>query len=115
MKEYVIITIQLNTLVFNYASISKEMKSFVNSNKFNEDSLFYDLKYYRKHVNKIIDLIKSKNNNIKLIKVKRLVTFKYISQLIDSFSMECLILDFFSTIDIEDYNLFLQCKSLKEI
>lgn len=115
MKEYIIITIQLNTLVFNYASISKEMKSFVNSNKFNEDSLFYDLKYYRKHVNKIIDLIKSKNNNIKLIKVKRLVTFKYISQLIDSFSMECLILDFFSTIDIEDYNLFLQCKSLKEI
>lgn len=115
MKEYVIITIQLNTLVFNYASISKEMKSFVNSNKFNEDSLFYDLKYYRKHTNKIIDLIKSKNNNIKLIKVKRLVTFKYISQLIDSFSMECFILDFFSTIDIEDYNLFLQCKSLKEI
>ena len=113
MKEYVIITIQFNTLVFNYASISKNMMSFVNSNKFNEDSLFYDLKYYKKNIKKIINLIKSKN--IKIIKVKRLVTFKYISELINSLNIECLILDFFSTLDISDYNLFLQCKSLKEI
>lgn len=115
MKEYIVLTIELNALVFDFKTITKEEKAFVNNNSFYKDSLFYDLKYYKKNKDKIVDVIKSKYKDLNLIRVKRLVTFKYVAHLIDKFSMQCLILDFSSTIDVADYELFMQCKSLKEI
>ena len=115
MKKYVVITIEANVLVFNYRSINSEEKSFVNKNKFEKDSLFYDLNYYKRKNKKIINLIKSKYSSINLIKVKCLVTFKYIAQIINELKLQCLILDFSSTLDLLDYELFLQCSSLKEI
>ena len=116
MKEYVVLSVELNALVFDFRSISDDEKSFVNSNNFYKDSLFYDLKKYKKNSDKIISIIKDKYGEcLNIMRVKRLVTFKYIFYLIISLNMECLILDFSSTIDIEDYDLFLNCKCLKEI
>lgn len=116
MKEYVVLSIELNALVFDFRTISDDEKSFVNSNNFYKDSLFYDLKKYKKNSDMIAKLIRDKfGESLNIMRVKRLVTFKYVFYLMVSLNMECLILDFFSTIDIEDYELFLNCKSLKEI
>ena len=115
MKEYVVIKFQLNVLVFNFRTIDKEEKSFVNSNNIFKDSLYYDLKYFKKNFEKIVGFIKEKYPNINLVRVLRLVTFKYIANIINELNIECLIFDFLSTIDATDYDLFLQCSSLKEI
>ena len=56
MKEYVVLSIELNALVFDFRSISDDEKSFVNSNNFYKDSLFYDLKKYKKNSDKIISI-----------------------------------------------------------
>ena len=116
MKEYVVLSVELNSLVFDFRTISDDEKSYVNSNNYYKDSLFYDLKYYRKNSDKIINVIKNKYNEcLNIMRVKRLVTFKYVFYLVISLNMECLFLDFSSTIDIEDYELFLNCSCLKEI
>ena len=115
MKECVVIKFEANVLVFDFRTIDKEEKSFVNSNNEYKDSLFYDLKYFKKHYEKIVSNIKNKYSNINLVRVVRLVTFKYIAYIIKELNIECLILDFLSTMDVEDYELFLQCSSLKEI
>ena len=115
MKEYVVIKFELNVLVFNFRTIDKEEKTFVNSNKEYKDSLFYDLKHFKKNFDKILELLKTKYTNINLIRVVRLVTFKYIASIVKELNIQCLIFDFLSTIDVEDYELFLECNSLKEI
>ena len=115
MKEYVVIKFELNVLVFNFRTIDKEEKTFVNSNKEYKDSLFYDLKYFKKNFDKILELLKTKYTNINLVRVVRLVTFKYIASIVKELNIQCLIFDFLSTIDVEDYELFLECSSLKEI
>ena len=116
MKEYVVLSVELNALVFDFRTISDDEKSFVNSNNFYKDSLFYDLKKYKKQNEKIVKIIKDKyGETLNIMRVKRLVTFKYVFYLMVALNMECLILDFSSTIDLEDYELFLNCKSLKEI
>ena len=63
MREYVVLTILNSTVVFNYRAVSDEEKVFVDKNGFYKDSLFYTLKYYKKHSTKIIDVIKSKSDN----------------------------------------------------
>ena len=115
MKEYVVIKFEANVLVFDFRTIDKEEKSFVNSNNEFKDSLFYDLKYFKRNYEKIVSNIKAKHTNLNLVRVVKLVTFKYISYIIKELNLECLILDFLSTMDVEDYELFLQCSSLKEI
>lgn len=115
MKEYVVIKFEANVLVFDFRTIDKEEKAFVNSNNEFKDSLFYDLKYFKRNYENIVSNIKAKHTNLNLVRVVRLVTFKYISYIIKELNLECLILDFLSTMDVEDYELFLQCSSLKEI
>ena len=115
MKEYVNLKIEVNVLVFDYKTIDKDEKSFVNKNSFFKDTLFYDLKYFKKNFNKIITLINGSYPDINLIKVRKLVDFSYVSNIIEELKIECLILDFFSTVDPSDYDLFLHCSSLKEI
>lgn len=115
MKEYVVIKFEANVLIFDFRTIDKEEKSFVNSNNEFKDSLFYDLKYFKRNYEKIVSNIKAKHTNLNLVRVVKLVTFKYISYIIKELNLECLILDFLSTMDVEDYELFLQCSSLKEI
>ena len=53
MKECVVIKFEANVLVFDFRTIDKEEKSFVNSNNEYKDSLFYDLKYLRSTMKKL--------------------------------------------------------------
>lgn len=115
MKEYIVLTFIENILIFDYKTITKDENIFVNKNSFNVNTLYYDLKYYKKHINKIINLIRSQYPNINTIQINRLITFKYIIELINSFNIQILTLNFLSTIDKSDYELFLNCKSLKII
>ncbi|MBQ7789768.1 MAG: class B sortase [Bacilli bacterium] len=115
MKEYISLKIELNVLIFDYKTITKEQKTLVNKNSFIEDSLLYDFKYFKKNINKIIELIKRDFPDVNLIKVKRLVTFKYVADIINLLNIQCLILDFFSTVAMSDYELFLSCECLREV
>lgn len=115
MKEYISLKIELNVLIFDYKTITKEQKTLVNKNSFIEDSLLYDFKYFKKNINKIVELIKRDFPDVNLIKVKRLVTFKYVADIINLLNIQCLILDFFSTVAMSDYELFLSCECLREV
>ena len=115
MKEYIVLTILDDMLVFNFRTISNEESVFVNKNGFYKDSLYYALKYYKRHTKKVIDAIKSKGLNITTIKIPRLVTFKYPVELIKYFKIENIVLDFSSALDTQDYNLFLECPSIRNI
>ena len=115
MKEYIILKIENNTLSFDYKTITKEEYFFLNKNSFNNNTLYYDLRYYKKNINKIIELLKNKEEMISTLKINRLITFKYVIQLINQFNIQVLTLDFLSTIDVTDYELFLECKTLKVI
>ena len=116
MKEYVVLTIENNTIVFDYRTVLDEEKVFVNKNSFYKDSLYYALKYYKKHEKKIVQLLIEKyNNSISIMKVKRLVTFKYPAYIIEILKIENLVLDFLSTLSLQDYKLFLESKVIKNI
>ena len=111
MKEYVVLTLLSNTIVFNYRTIIDEESVFVNKNSYYKDSLYYDLKYYKRHANKIIDMFRDKQINT--IKIMKLVTFKYPIEIIRKLNIENVVLEFSSTIDLNDYNLFIESKSIK--
>ena len=117
MKEYIVLTIVDNTIVFNYKNVNDEEKVFVNKNRFYKDSLFYTLKYYKNNYKKISNVLHSevKDKVINSLKIVRLVTFKYTVLIINDFNIESLVLDFSSTMGLKDYDLFLSCKSLKNI
>ena len=116
MKEYIVLTISNNLLVFNYRTISEEELLLVNKNSFYKDSLYYSLKYYKRHSRKIVNFIFEKfNNTINTIRIVRLITFKYAYWIIEKLSIENLVLDFFSTIDMDDYKMFLESKCIKNI
>ena len=115
MKEYVVITLMDNTLILNYRLISNEENVFVNKNNIYKDSLYYTLKYYKSNIKKIIEIINKQGHQINNLKIMTLMTFKYVVPLINSFNIENLVLDFLSTIDLNDYNLFLNCKTIKNI
>ncbi len=114
MKEYIVLTLMENTLIFNYRSLLAEENVFVNKNGFYKDSLYYTIKYYKKNIKNIINNI-SKKGNVSSLKIMRLVTFKNVIPLIEHFNIENLALDFLSTIDLSDYDLFLNCKQIKNI
>lgn len=114
MKEYVILTVQNETLIFNYKTITNTEKMHVNTNSFYEDSLYYTLKKYKLNKTKIASFLCMKCPNISVLKINRLVTFKYLIDLIKKNNIEKLDLNFSSTIDAEDYNLFLSCESIKQ-
>lgn len=115
MKEYIVLKIENNTLYFDFKIISKDERFFVNKNNFNSDTLYYDLKYYKKNISKIIILLKKKEQTITTLKINRLITFKYIIELINQLNIQILTLNFLSTIDMSDYELFLDCKTLRVI
>ena len=117
MKEYIVLTISDNTIVFNYRQVNEEEKVFINKNSIYKDSLFYTLKFFKNNTKKICNFIHTKcsNNVLNTIKIMRLVTFKYVIPIINEFNMESLVLDFSSTLDLRDYDLFLNCKTIKNI
>lgn len=111
MKEYITLKLDNDMIIFNYKSIDNDLVKYVNTNKFNEDTLFYTLKYFRKHIKKICLLF----NNINTMYVKTLVTFKYVYDIMNILKISILKLDFRSTIGLSDYELFLSLDCLKEI
>ena len=115
MKEYIVLKIEEDTIIFDYRSILEEEKVFLNKNDLYKDSLFYGIKYYKKHEKKIVEMLLQKYKSFSTLKVSRLVTFKYVAYLISMLNIENLVLDFSSTIDLQDYKLFLGLKSLKNI
>lgn len=115
MKEYIVLTVDNNILVFDYRIVSEDEKSFINKNSFYKDYLFYTLKYFKRNINKIINTIKINTVTVNQLKIQKLITFKYAYMLIEHLQIPNLKLNFLSTIDIEDYELFLTSKYIKNI
>ena len=113
MKEYIVLTIKDKTLFFDFKSIDEKENKFVNSLEFYSASLYFSLKYYKKNYNKVIDLLKDKG--IEILTIKRLITFKYSVYLMNELNIKRLRLDFASTVSLQDYEMFLEIDSLKEI
>lgn len=113
MKEYIVLTISNNTLLFNFKTIDKEDTKYINSLEFYNASLFLTLKYYKKNYNKILKLFE--NTNIDTLTIKRLITFKYSIYILNDLKIKNLRLDFASTIGLNDYEMFLEVDSLKQI
>ncbi len=115
LREYIVLTIENSTLVFDYKTIDEEAQKFLNKNSFYKDSLFYEIKYYKRHKDRILDTIKRSEAKIDTLKIQKLITFKYAFWLTEYLNIPNLKLNFLSTIDIEDYNMFLTSKAIKEI
>lgn len=113
MKEYIVLTIDKDTLFFNFRTIKNEENKFVNRLEFYNASLYFSLKYYKKNYIEIIKLLKDKN--IEVLTIKRLITFKYSVYLLTGLNIKKLRLDFPSTVSLQDYEMFLEVDSLKEI
>ena len=47
MKEYIVLSVNDNTIVLDYRNVSDEEKVFVNKNRFYKGFLFYTLKYFK--------------------------------------------------------------------
>lgn len=113
MKEYFVLTKLDNTLVFNYRTLLEDETVFINKNNYYKDSLYYDLKYFKKHIKDITNLLQ--NGSFTSIKILRLVTFKYPIEVMKKLNIENLVLEFDSTLDLSDYNDLLELSSLKHI
>ena len=114
MKENIVLTIDNNFITFDYKTISKEEKAFLNKDSLMKNSLYYGKKYYKKNIKKICNILKT-NYNIDTIIINKLITFSYTIELINNLQIKNLFLNFSSTIDISDYELFLNCSSLKTV
>ena len=115
MKEYLIISINNNILTYDFRSIDESLKKYVNKNEFNNNTLYFSMKYYSKNYEKIINLIKQNYNGIDTMNVRCLVTFRYVVIMMIRLKMSYLKLDFPSTIGLNDYELFLTVNTLKQI
>lgn len=115
MNKYIVLTIVGSTLYYDFKEINNEEKKYVNKNVINDNTLFYTLKYLKKNLNNIILVLKSNNNYYDTIIVKKLVTFKYVVDLILHLNIVYLKLDFASTLSLEDYEMILSLNILKQI
>ena len=114
MKEYVVLTISDDKIIFDYRQINEEEKDYVNKNDFYKNSLYYALKYFSHHYDKVYEILKKKKDVSSLV-IKRLITFKYASILLIRNKINNLNLDFSSTLSLSDYELFLAVPNLKHI
>ena len=115
MKEYLVISIKDNVLTYDFKFIDESLSKFVNKNEFNNNTLYYSMRYYSNNYEKIISKIKENYNNLDIMNVRRLVTFKYVVIMMIRLKMKYLKLDFPSTIGLNDYELFLTVNTLKQI
>ena len=113
MKEYIVLTIKDKTLFYDFKSIDEKENKFINSLEFYNASLYISLKYYKKNYSKITNLLKDKG--LEILTIKRLITFKYSIYLLNELNIKRLRLDFASTVSLQDYEMFLEVNSLKEI
>ncbi len=115
MKKYIVLTIINSSIVYDFREITPDEKKLVNKNVINNNSLFYTLKYYKKHIDKICLLLKKQTIRIETIIIKKLVTFKYVALMMLYLEIKYLKLDIPSTVALEDYELFLGINSLQLI
>ena len=117
MKYSIVLTTSNNELIFDYRTINKEESKSLNKNSLYEGSFYYTINYFKKHISVIHEAISKLDNssNITSLKVQRLVTFKYPFMLFEELKLTTLVLNFLSTIDMNDYELFLTSKTLKNI
>lgn len=113
MKEYIVLTVNDKTLFFDFKTINEKENKFVNSLEFYNASLYISLIYYKKNYSKITNLLKDKG--LEILTIKRLITFKYSIYLLNELDIKRLRLDFASTVSLQDYEMFLEVGSLKEI
>ena len=116
MKEYIVLTINLSSIILNYRVINSDEKKILNKNVSSNNSFYYTLNYYKRNYKKICKLlIKYNAGYIDTLIIKKLITFKYVVNIINNLRIEYLKLDIPSTLSLEDYELFLSIKSLKQI
>ncbi len=60
-------------------------------------------------------LLEKYNKSISIIRINKLVTFKYPFNIIEKLKIQNLVLNFLSTIGLQDYKLFLDSTSIKNI
>lgn len=116
MKEYIVITIIGSTIKYDYRTINSEEKKLLNKNIFNNNSYYYTLNYFKRNNGKICNLlIKYNDGYLDTLIIKKMVTFKYVCYLIEGLRIQYLKLDIPSTMSLEDYEMFLEIKSIKQI
>ena len=113
--ESIVLTINNNVIIFDYRVVTNEEKKLRNKNTISKDSLFYTIKYFKSHINNICEYITKTNNGINTMHIQKLVTFKYPFMLFEGLKLTSLVFNFISTIDVEDYELFLTSKYLKNL
>lgn len=114
MKKYVVLFLNNNSITFDYRVISSDEKTHVNDNNLYNHCLFYSYKYFSNHYEKVFDLLKKKGN-FSLLEIKCLIKFRYATILIIRLKISHLILNFYSTIALEDYELLLSTNTLTHI
>ena len=115
MKEYIVLTISGSTIIYDYRELNDVEMKLVNKNVINNNTLFYTLNYLKKNINKIISLLYANSNYYDSITVKKLVTFKYVTYIMFKCKIQFIKLDFASTLSRDDYELFLNVDTLKQI
>lgn len=52
MKEYLVISIKDNVLTYDFKFIDESLSKFVNKNEFNNNTLYYSMRYYSNNYEK---------------------------------------------------------------
>lgn len=114
MKKYIVLFLNNESITFDYRTVSDEEKELVNDNSLYNHCLFYSLKYFSNHYEKIFDLLK-KQGKFSILEIKCLISFRYAAILVMRLKISHLILNFFSTLSLDDYELFLTTNTLNYI
>ncbi len=115
MKEYIVLTINGSTLIYDFKEISDGDKKLANKNVIINNTLYYTLKYFKKNIDNIVNVLKKNNGYYDSVTVRKLVTFKYVARIMNLLRIQFLKLDFASTLSLDDYELFLKVDTLKQI
>ncbi len=115
MKKYIVLTINGSTLSYDYRELSGDEKKLVNKNVISNNTLFYTIKYLKNNIDSILSILIYNNNYYDSVIVKKLVTFKYVVYIMQKLRIQFLKLDFASTLSLDDYELFREVNTLKQI
>ena len=105
MKEYIVLTINENNLIFNYRRINNEEKKYLDKEAIYKDSFYYTIKYFKKHTMNILTRISS--YNIEKLTIDCLIAFKLAAVIVKALDIKHVNFNFKSSIALEDYKLFL--------
>jgi len=114
MKEYIVMKIKNDSLIFDYKRITIEQRSKVNKNVFYNNTLLYTKKYFEKNIEKISKMILS-YYKIKWFMTNKLIPIYYIVDIMNNMEISYLKLVKKTTLSKEDYNKLLEIKKLKYI